>query len=65
MNETQWSNLVLSNEQAEKIVDEFNLMVMKGKIDGDVSESGEITVTPSLPRWRLSFMKMVDMGRGS
>lgn len=53
MHETQWSNLVLSNEQSEKIVDEFSLIVVKGKIDGDVLESGEITVTPSLPRWRL------------
>lgn len=64
MHEIKWSNLDLSNEQAESIVDEFNLMGMK-RIDGDVLGSREITVTPSLPLWRWSFTEMVDTGRGS
>lgn len=33
-------------------------------IVGSVLGSGEITVTVSLPFWRLSFTKMVDTGRG-
>lgn len=45
VHEIKWSNLDLSNEQAESIVDEFNLMGMK-RIDGDVLGSREITVTP-------------------